>query len=96
MKRKIIIGLALLSMATLNACTYTEKKEELVKETEVNPNGQIAVLVDIDENGNYILQTEDGNLWAIQDGEEIYFSIEIDNNGTEDVTDDIITSVEME
>lgn len=77
---------------TIKAEIITESTTEV---TVIPNDKQTAVLVDIDENGEYILQTEDGNLWSIIDPEEIYFEIEIDDNGSENVKDHVITSVEL-
>ena len=52
-----------------------------------------AILVGM-ENGNYILQTEDGHLWEISDAPEVFYQITFDTNGTDDVEDDIIVGIE--
>ena len=78
----ILLGGTFTALATAYARDYgTDRKET-------------AVLVDI-EDGNYILQTEDGHKWKIQDGEEIYFNVEFNNNGTDKVEDDEITGIEL-
>lgn len=69
----------------------TEEPTEIITTTS---RTETAVLVDIDsETGDYILQTEDGNLWGIQDGEEIYFQLEFSSNGN--LEDDTIIGVEI-
>ena len=46
------------------------------------------------ENGNYILQTEDGHLWEISDAPEVFYKVTFDTNGTDDVKDDEIVGLE--
>lgn len=77
---------------------YNNGNYETESETTITESTQRemeAVLVDIDEQGRYILQTVDGNQWAIQDPPEVYYNITIDDNGTADnFEDDIIVGLE--
>ena len=84
----LLIGGTFAALSTAYARDYGTTTELPVDRTET------AVLVDIDEDGYYIYQTEDGHEWAIMDAPEMYVNIEFNNNGTEDVKDDIIVGVE--
>lgn len=73
----------------------TEVAESTMKPTQTRTMS--AVLVDFDdETGDAILQTEDGELWAIIDPPEVCYEVTFDTKGTEDLEDDIIIKLKQE
>ena len=90
---------------TFAICEYGQSKnvqaQEMETQTEtetiITTNEHIrtidAVLVDIDDNGNYIIRTEDGHEWEMQDAPEVWYTLEIYDNETEDVTDDVVVGL---
>lgn len=68
---------------------------ETIPATETETRTISAVLFDIDDStGDYILQTEDGHLWGVQDAPEVVYSVTFDTKGTVSVDDDEIVGLE--
>lgn len=72
-----------------------ELRPEVTTENTINTRTMSAVLIDFDnENGDAIIQTEDGELWAIIDAPEVVYSVTFDTNGTIDIEDDEIIGLD--
>lgn len=75
--------------------TETEQTEtETITTTSEHIRTMEAVLVDINDEGNYIIRTEDEHEWEMQDAPEVWYTLEIyDNETPEDVTDDVVVGL---
>lgn len=90
-----IVGIGLLSVFVLVGTIEMRSEEEVAAKAEkVITREAEAVLLDIDDEGNFVIETPDENLWEITDAPEVYYKVIFDTKGTEDVTDDEIIGLE--
>ena len=90
----VILVLILVNVGIFMICDAGHKANAKTEETEKTIITEESVLVDIDEEGNYILQTPDGNQWKVQDPPEVYYELTFDTNGTDDRTDDVVIGLD--